>query len=145
MGNYTDRDSVELAAGGLERLTQLTDYDRDGDEDTGVVDAAIGDAEALVDSYARKVFAVPFSPVPPIIKTVSTKIAIYFLRERRDAITDANRLDHEDRLQWLANLAKGAVDPGIEPAPGPSGHNRSTATARPSSKAVSRESLKGYS
>ena len=145
MGNYTDRDSVELAAGGAERLTQLTDYDRDGAEDSGVVEAVIADAEALVESYARKVFEVPFAPVPPIIKTISTKLAVYFLRERRDSVTDANRLDHEDRLQWLSNLAKGVVDPGISPAPGGSGHNRSSSTARPSSKAVSRESLKGYS
>ena len=145
MPNYTNRDAVAIAVGGEERLTQLTDYDKDGSEDDGVVDAAIDDAEALIDSYARKVFDVPFSPVPPIIATMAKKLAIYNLRERRDAITDAARLEHEDRLEWLKNLAKGVVDPGISPAPGPSGHNRSTSTERPSSKAVSRESLKGFS
>ena len=146
MGNYVTRDDIVNAVGGEERLTQLTDYDNDGEEDAGTVDSAIEDAEALIDSYARKVFSTPFqAPIPPIIKTVAKQITVYNLRDRRDAINDSDRVNHEDRIKWLENLAKGAVDPGIAPAPRASGHNRSTATDRPSSKRVSRESLKGYS
>lgn len=146
MGNYVLRADIVNAVGGDERLIQLTDYDNDGTEDAGTVDDAIEDAEALIDSYARKVFATPFTaPIPPIIKTMAKQITVYNLRDRRDAINESDRENQVDRLKWLENLATGKVDPGIAPAPGPSGHNRSTATERPTSKRVSRESLKGYS
>jgi len=146
MGNYVSREDIVNAVGGQERLTQLTDYDRDGTEDSGVVDDAIFDAEALIDSYARKVFSTPFvAPLPPIIVTMAKKLSVYNLRERRDVITDAHREEQEDRIKWLEHLASGKVDPGIAPAPKGSGHNRSTSTSRPSAKRVSRESLKGFS
>ncbi len=146
MGNYTDSAGIVNAAGGEERLTQLSDYSKDGEIDPTVVDDAIADAEALIDSYARKVFSTPFeAPIPPIIVTMAKKLAVYNLKERRGVINDADRLEHEDRIQWLENLAKGVVDPGIAPSPSPSGHNRSTATERPSAKRVSRKSLEGYS
>lgn len=145
MGNYTDRNGIVNTAGGEERLVQLSDYDKDGSEDADAINDAINDAEALIDSYARKLFETPFkAPLPPIIVTMAKKLSVYNLKERRGVINDADRIEHEDRIKWLENLAAGKVDPGISPAPGPSGHNRSTATERPSSKRVSRESLKGF-
>ena len=45
----------------------------------------------------------------------------------------------------LENLAKGIVDPGISPVPTSSAHVAVTNTARPDSKAVSRDKLKGFS
>jgi len=144
VGDYTNRTEVVNGVGGLERLVQLTDYDNDGLEDAGVVDQAIADAEGEVNSYARKVFAVPFSPVPPIIKTIARKLAVYNLISQRSQVTGTQRLEHEDRIKWLENLAAGKVDPGIAPAPPASGRNRSTSTPSASTNAGRRENFKGY-
>lgn len=144
MGDYTNRAEVVNGVGGLERLVQLTDYDNDGLEDAGIVDQAIEDAEGEVNSYARKVFAVPFNPVPPIIKTVARKLAVYNLVSQRSQITETQRLEQEDRIKWLQNLASGKVDPGIAPAPSASGRNRSTSTPRSSANAGARANFKGF-
>lgn len=144
MGDYILRADVVHAVGGEERLLQLTDYDRDGAEDPGIVDAAIADAEGLINSYARKAFDVPFAPVPAIIKTVAKNLAAYCLRASRETITETVRVEQEDRIKWLEHLAQGKVDPGVSVAPTASGSNRGTNTARASSKAVSRENLKGF-
>ena len=97
MGDYIEQADVESGAGGATRLIQLADYDDDGEADTAVIEAVIAEAEGLINSYARKLFEVPFNPVPPIIKTMAVKIAVYYLRERRDVITPEARAEQEDR------------------------------------------------
>jgi phage gp36-like protein len=135
---------VILSAGGLKRLVQITDYDNDGEEDSGVVDGALLEAEGIVNSFARKRFEVPLSPVPDTIKDITANIAVYILKSRRDALTEADVLLQKDRMKWLKDLSSGATVPGTNPTPGKSPLNSPSATARPSSKAVGRDNLKGY-
>lgn len=144
MGDYVDRAVLISAVGGNDFLVQLADMDGDGVEDAGVVDSAIVDAEGMVNSYVRKLFATPLSPVPAAIVGVTKRITVYLLKQQRNnAVTELDRLQYEDDLKWLKLLSKGEVDPGIASL-APSGHNRTTSTQRRSSKHASRESLKGF-
>ena len=142
---YATRADVVIAAGGTARLLQLADHDADSKEDDDLVDSAIIEAESLINSYVRKKREVPLPPpVPDVIRTMTANIAVWVLKSRRDALTEADAMLQEQRVQWLENLARGKVDLGVNPAPAASPHNQPSATARPTSKAVSRENLKGF-
>ena len=145
MGDYATRTNVVFAAGGEERLLQLTDANSDGLEDASIVDDAIEEAEALINSYVRKKREVPVVPAPPILVKLAAKIAVYVLKEHRDAVTERDAMLHDDRIRWLENFAKGTVVLGVNPAPAASPHNQPSSTERPSSKTVSRKNLEGYS
>lgn len=141
---YANRADVVSAAGGESRLLELTDWDGDGSEDAGLVDQKLCDAEGEANTYIRQKFAVPLAvPVPSAIRTAVAGWAVYMLKSDRDATTDSDELKHERRIKWFENLAKGLVDPGITLSP--SAKNSPKVTARPTSKSVSRENLKGYS
>ncbi len=142
---YATRADVEIAAGGTARLLQISDFDSDGKEDVDLVDRALDDAEALINSYVRKKREVPLpAPIPNVIRSMAANLAVYNLKAWRDAITEADALQQEQRIAWLENLAAGKVDLGINPAPPASPHNQPSATDRPTAKAVSRENLKGF-
>jgi phage gp36-like protein len=141
---YSVSADVQQAIGGAARLLQLADHDGNGVIDTGVVDDAIAEADAIINSYARKVREVPISPIPEIIKRMSANLTVWVLKRRRGALDDTDVINHQDDIQWLTNLSVGKVDLGVNPAPAASPHNVPTVTERPCSKAVSRESMKGF-
>jgi phage gp36-like protein len=142
---YATAADVQVAAGGVKRLLQITDIDGDALEDTGVVDAALDEAEAMINSYARKKFEVPFTTVPEIIKRTAANLAVWVLKRNIDALTEQDSMTHDAQIEWLEGLASGKVDPGVTPSPTASAHNQPSTTDRPTSKAVSRENLKGFS
>src|SRR5690349_1322724 len=114
---YSVQADVEIAVGGAARLVQLADYDGNGASDAGVVDAAIAEADALINSYASKRFAVPFAVAPSTIVRLSARMAARILRRNRQMVL-ASDVDEEKRdREWLEALAKGDVLPGVEPLP----------------------------
>ncbi len=145
MGDYATRADIVFAAGGEERLLQLTDPNSDGLEDDDVINEAIIDAESLINSYVRKKREVPVSPVPPVLRKLAAKLAVYALKEQRDAVTESDTLLQGDRIHWLEGFSKGTVVLGVNPAPTASPHNQPSASERPTSKSVSRRNLEGYS
>lgn len=142
---YATRADVVVAAGGTARLLQIADFDADSKEDDDLVDGALIEAEALINSYVRKKREVPLPPpVPDVIRTMAANMAVWVLKSRRDALTEGDAMMQDQRIQWLENLAAGKVDLGVNPAPAASPHNQPAATDRPTSKAVSRDNLKGF-
>lgn len=141
---YCTEADLTLAVGGAARLKQLVDRDGNNANDAGVVDAAIAAADALIDSYANKRFAVPFNPVPPAIKELSKRLARYQLRDERATLSQADIETHKADVEWLEALAEGKVSPGVEPQPTKSSLMRDSASERPSTKEVGRSQLKGY-
>lgn len=146
---YSTQTDVELAAGGAAKLVELADQDGDGSLDTSAVEQAIADADALINSYAQRRNAVPYSPVPDIIRRYSAREAVYQLKVARGCVTELDQARHEELVKWLELLAKGHVTVGIEPEPAASSahvaeeSDRETEVANDSGK-VSRESLKGF-
>lgn len=141
---YCTESDVRNAAGGANTLKQLLDRNADGTADTGVLDEAIVEADALIDSYASKRFAVPFATPSPQIVKLSARLAVHFLRRGRSVLTQADLVAHESDEKWLKALADGDVLPGVEPIPTKGQIVRDAATPRSSSKDVSRAKLKGF-
>lgn len=140
---YVTRDDIEAEIG-ADILTALADLDNDGIEDAGVVDSAIAGADALINSYASKRFAVPFNPPSPTITDLAIRLAIYGLRRKKQALTAQDIAVNADDRLWLKALADGDVLPGVEPLPPKGSIMRDVASPRPSAKDVSRAKLKGF-
>lgn len=146
---YSVLADVERAAGGSSRLVALADFDGNGASDAGVVDAAIAEADALIDSYASKRFAVPYAATPSTINLLSARMAVRILRRNRGMTLAQDVEDEKTDRKWLEDLAAGKVLPGTEPLP----ENGSivvdkavsdTAGNRETTRDVSRERLKGF-
>lgn len=142
---YSTKDEVEIAAGGPEKLTQLTDVKRTGSYDQAVLDDAIADADAWIDSYAHKRFKTGFSaPIPRIIKALSAREAVFLLKVRRQMDQDDDRERHESDERWLRDLAGGRASVGVEPLPTQSVFVGSETLERSTDEDVSRDALKGF-
>jgi len=142
---YSVQADVERRVGGAAKLVQLTAAPGGTSVDTAIVAAAIAEADTLIDSYAHKRHKTPFaSPVPARITSLSAKIAGRLLRQWKlmPLATDAD--DEKIDIGWLEDLAGGKVDPGVEPTPEESSMVIDKAGTRDSTKAVSREALKGF-
>ncbi len=83
-----------------------------------IIDAAIADADAEIDGYLAKRYAVPFSPVPRVLNKFSKDIAVYNLFSRigidesSDQKTYLNR--YNAAIKFLALVAEGKVSIGAE-------------------------------
>jgi phage gp36-like protein len=109
---YCSQDDVELRVSG-EELLALADRDGDGAVDAEVVERAVADAAAVVDSYLRVRFAVPVAPVPEVLRTVTVNLAVYYLQLGCDSVTDDARAQHEEDLNWLRDVAAGRASLGL--------------------------------
>lgn len=117
---YSTQADLENAAGGAERLAELTDLDGSGTGEVNVValDAAIADADAWIDTFVGRNRAVPLqAPVPRMIARVSAEETLFLLRQRKQMVGDFERERHADNLSWLEGVAKGALTLGVEPTP----------------------------
>ena len=69
------------------------------------IDAAILEADELIDSYVSKVKAVPLVPVPGLIKNLSVNMAIWNLFVGRGSPDDVRETASKDALKVLEKLA----------------------------------------
>ena len=94
-------------------LRALSDDDADGLADPGVVAAAIGDADALIDAHLRARYPIPLDPVPDLVKSISATVAVYFLLTRRSEIVPEVHLKrYEAAIQLLDHIARGQLSLG---------------------------------
>ena len=81
-----------------------------------IIDAAIADADAEIDGYLAKRYAVPFSPVPRVLNKFSKDIARYTLFSRMgiDESTDQKTYLHRYNaaVKFLTLVAEGKVSIG---------------------------------
>lgn len=105
-------------------LIGLTDDPGTGEVDDSVVDRAIADAAALIESYIHGRYPAPLDPVPPVIRRIAVDLAIYDLFSRRSMDCPEIRKDrHKAAMSLLDRLADGRVTLGVEtPAPASSSH-----------------------
>lgn len=146
---YSVLADVERAAGGAARLIALADFDGDTAADAGVVDAAITEADALINSYASKRFAVPFAATPSTVNLLSARMAVRILRRNRAMSLAQDVEDEKNDRKWLEDLAAGKVLPGTEPLPANGSIVIDKAVSdeagnRESTRDVSRARLKGF-
>lgn len=90
-------------------LIQLTDTTDSGVIDSAKTGRAIRDADALIDSYAGKVYKVPMSPVPDLIVSVSATLAIFNLHKFRSVDSPVWSGAYDRAVEFLGEVAQGAV------------------------------------
>jgi phage gp36-like protein/phage gp37-like protein len=92
-------------------LVELTDDAGSGAVDTSALNRAIADADAEIDSYCGGRYAMPFSPVPVIIRKFSVDMAIYNLFARRSVlkIPEDRQKRYDNAVRFFRDLAKGLI------------------------------------
>lgn len=113
---YSTQSDLE-AVYGADQLKRYADFDEDGLVDSAVLDEAIETADAVINSYLQRRYAVPLSPVPEVVKQQSLTIAYYYLQQRRGAISEDTRNAYRDAIAWCKDVARGDVLLGVEPEP----------------------------
>ena len=144
---YSTITDLQNAVGGAARLVELADWDNDNTADPAVVAAAIAEADGLINSFvARAGLHTPIDPahVTVDIVSLSARHAVRVLRRNRQQVLASDVEDEKNDREWLKMLAKGEVFLGADPQPVKSVARVDSASARPSTKYVSRERLKGY-
>lgn len=141
---YATAADVQLAVGGSDNLVALADTDANGTSDAGLLDAAIAEGDALINSYAAMRYAVPFAMPSTAITALSARIAGRILRRNRGMVMEADVEAEKMDRAWLEDLAAGKVTPGVAPTPTKSELVTDKVGERDSTKAVSRAALKGF-
>jgi len=125
-------------------ITSLTDDSLTGSVDEAVVTEAIVDADAEIDAWVGGRYQVPFSPVPDVIRKVSTDIAVYNLFSRRDSEPPEVRKDrYRNAIKLLESIAKGTVTIGEQEVTAPSGPADLPRHTTPE-PVFTKETLKGF-
>ncbi|MDR3561901.1 MAG: DUF1320 domain-containing protein [Negativicutes bacterium] len=126
-------------------LIKMTDDDDTGEINQTIVDRAIDDAQGEIESYCESRYALPFSPVPGIIRKVAVDIAIYNLLSRRGYDKDSEDQGivqrYKDSIKFLQNLANGVVTVGPRV---PSPNQPQTNTIKSSQRIFSRSRMEGF-
>ncbi len=111
-----------------------------------IIDGAIGDADAEIDGYLAKRYAVPLAPAPKVINKFSKDIAIYNLFSRigidesTDQKTYLNR--YNSAIAFLKLVAEGKVSIGGE-SEDPATAAATGFTVKSNARLFTREQMKG--
>lgn len=123
-------------------LIQLTD--RTSSVPTNVDDVVVGralaDANAWIDGYLVKLYALPVAAPPPVLVKIAADIARFYLHG--EAASDSVRRAFEDAEAWLRDVSRGVI--GLEiagvPAAQPGG---GAVRVEGPVRVMSRDSLRG--
>lgn len=135
--------SMLTARYGERLLLQLTDRATPpaGAVDSAIVDAALGDTDAVIDGYLAGRYALPLSETPPLLADLAQAIAIYKLHSfLPDPKIDQ---DYKDAIAALDKIARGVVRlplAGVEPQ----GTDLSGVVTTDRERPFSPENLKGF-
>lgn len=110
--NITDRHSKDT-------LLLIADRDGDGIADVEVVDRAIADASAEIDTYVGKRYELPMGSPPEVLTRLCVDIVVYRLSADADMATDERRKRYDDAIGFLRLIARGEVSLGVAEAQAP--------------------------
>ncbi|MCJ8285107.1 DUF1320 domain-containing protein [Halomonas sp.] len=102
---------------GEDELLVAADRDRDGVIDAAVVDGALEDASAEIDSYLAQVYALPLPSVPRLINRLACDIAFHRLSPEADTSTEYRRSRYDEAVSLLKKLAGREITLGMPQAP----------------------------
>jgi phage gp36-like protein len=138
---------ADLEASGVSeaQLVQLTNDDDDATTvDATRYEACRAEADAEVDGYIGARYALPLATNPIIIKRLSTDITVFRLFRRRfqSGVPPQVQSDYERACKLLADIAKGTVTLGVQPAA--AANSERTAQIVAGARTFSRDSLKDF-
>ncbi len=126
----------------LQELVELT-TDSGDEVDAAVVDEAIAKADAEIDSYLGRRYALPFAVTPPRVKSLSVDMASYHLYSRRSGVPEVREQNYKNAVDFLAGVAAGQaaiMDGGEEII----GIGREASVIRSERRVFSRQTLHGF-
>lgn len=126
--NYAAQIDLEIAAGGRDRLTELSDLDGNAQTNSVVLQRTRDEVDRWIDSFCQKQHTVPFSTVPLMIREISKYEVIFRLKVNRRMVTEEDTRLHEERLALLREIRDGLVNP-VENDPYPIGDGGGTPVA----------------
>lgn len=142
---YATRDQIQDAAGGSAGLVAATDLGETGAVDEAALARVQASVEAMIGGYVRVRYneADVLADVDPELARVTAKEIVYAFRRdvRRINVGEDERLDHEERLRYLAGIADGSTRLR-DPQPAKSTNVRGSYVYNES--ATSRDNLKGF-
>ncbi|MQT14391.1 DUF1320 domain-containing protein [Segnochrobactrum spirostomi] len=96
------------------------------------IEGALGDADALIDGYVRRRYALPITPEPPELIRAACVLARSDLATGTDLVgSEAMRLARKEVTDWLGRLADGAVSLAVPDAAGAAGASGARVSDRP--------------
>jgi len=126
-----------------DELIQATDDENIDAVDESKVTRAIADADAIVNGYCGRRYAVPFTTVPALIRKFSVDIALYTLFSRRAGAGEEFRQHRDDAVSYLKGVARGENTLGEnDPDETPASANTPNIVSNP--RIFSRTSLEGF-
>ena len=103
-----------VAMYGNEQLLLVSDRNDDGVSDAGVVDTALTNASAEIDTYLSNKYQLPLVDVPQVLIIKCVDMAIYLMAVPTPAVlTDAIKRRYEDAVSWLKSVRDGTVNLGV--------------------------------
>ncbi|MBW4708624.1 DUF1320 domain-containing protein [Roseobacter sp. YSTF-M11] len=136
LADLTDRFGENL-------LVQLTDRGDVATDtiDTGVIDRALADTDALIDGYVAKRYALPMAATPALIRTLAIDITIYKLHTYEpDPKIEA---DYKAAMKSLEAISSGSVTLPIDGVEAP-GSGSSGARLTDRERPLTEQTLKGF-
>lgn len=104
----------------LIELTDSTSPNPQGSVQGAVVDLAIQDADAEIDSYLGQRFALPLAVVPKVINKISIDLSMYALYlGRLDKMPDGIESRRKTAIALLQMIADGKMSIGTDPTTEP--------------------------
>ncbi len=126
-----------------EIIIQLTDDENTGAVNQARVDEAIKGADAEINSYCATKYAVPFTTVPDIVKSLSVEIAIYNLHKRR-TISEEIEKRYDKAIAKLKDISRGLITLGVDPAPAATTEGGAETNKTESDRVFTRDSLRNF-
>ncbi|HFK4066908.1 TPA: gp436 family protein [Kluyvera ascorbata] len=113
MGIYVTRDDLLATDGALVWNMAIDKSTEQLDE--AKIETAIDDADAEINSFLSRRYQLPLniSVVPRPLHRVATSIALYWLSERDNQITDLIQKRYDSAIQTLKEMANGTRDLGL--------------------------------
>ena len=102
---------------GLDAVLLVADRDQDGDIDADVVEKALADATAEIDTYVGAKHRLPLPSVPPVLERLCCDIALYRMSAEGGNATEEKRKRYEDAVSLLNRIADGRVSLGMPTPP----------------------------
>lgn len=137
----TLEDLIERA--GETEIRQIADRDRDGTPDPEVIEAALTDAENLVNGYVAAKYAMPLPSVPDLVRTWSVSIARYVLH--RNGAPEWVEADYKEAIAALKDVARGLIALPVSPGETPPAEMTGTVMAAHPPTVFTPSKLRGWS
>ena len=84
----------------------------DGQPDDAIIQNALNDASALIDSYISACYTLPLSVVPGALAQQCCVIAWYYLNDMR--ATEQATQRYKDAVRWLESVRDGKTPLGVD-------------------------------